>query len=129
MCGCIMADVREGEACFQERSSSIIKMWDLFETGSSLLSVLCIFLGFESYLEQTFLGLFRCALRKNFQIDNCLQVTKQSPYHRVFLFSHFTGCFHKHAAEKSVILETAFVTSHPHICVFFLINVIVLCNL
>lgn len=129
MCGCIMTDVRAGEACFQERSSSIIKMWDIFETVSSLLSVLYIFLGFESYLEQTFLGLFRCALRKNFQIDNNLQVTRQSPYHSSFIFSRFTRCFHKHAAEKSVILEIAFVISDPRICVFFLINVIVFCNL
>lgn len=69
MWGHIMADVREKESCFQESSSSIIKMLDIFETVSSFFSKLYIFLGFESCLKQAFLGfcigLFRWALRNS----------------------------------------------------------------
>lgn len=117
MCGCIMADVREGEACFQKRSSSIIKMWDLFETGSSLLSALCIFLGFESYLEQTFLGLFRCALRKNFQIDNCLQAV---PIPQGFPIQSFYRVLSQACCrEISYTGNCLCYLSPPYLCVLF----------
>lgn len=59
MWGYRMADVRDGESCFQACSSSIIKMLDVFETVSSCLSVVYVFLGFESYLKQAFLGFSR----------------------------------------------------------------------
>jgi len=47
--GCVMANVRDKESRFQEWSSSSTKILDIFETVSSFLSVLYIFLHSESW--------------------------------------------------------------------------------
>lgn len=119
----IITDLREGESCFKECSSSTIKMGDILEAVSSLVSALYIFLSFESNLKQAFLGLciglYRCAeeqIKNTFQISS-LQITKLSQ----FLHIQFYGVFSQ-AAEKSAVLRISFIIYTPvFVCSFSLI--------